>query len=219
MSGDALSVKVQAGEGTRILLTTPSASRLYKADRHHVPWSQHTHLCARHASVLEYLPQETIAFNGTRGHQSLRIDMEDGATVIGWEILGLGRPAGNEPFRDGSFIQQIELWRNGEPLWLERQILDPDAPGFTGPWGLDTMPYLGTLWACTENLAQTHVQALRDALHPAPDWGVTLRAGVLILRYRGTCRQRAWQLLNQAWTVLRPALTGKPAHPPRIWNT
>ncbi|RMF15834.1 MAG: urease accessory protein UreD, partial [Gammaproteobacteria bacterium] len=102
VSGDALSIEVQAASHSRTLLTTPSANRLYKSDRNAVPWSQYTRLNVAEGAIVEYLPQETIAFDGTRGHQHLRMDVASGGTVIGWELLGLGRPAGEQPFVSGA---------------------------------------------------------------------------------------------------------------------
>ena len=49
--------------------------------------------------------------------------------------------------------------------------------------------------------------------------GATLMKQVLIARYMGQSSLVARQWLHAAWHVLRPAVTGKEAAIPRIWNT
>ncbi len=70
VSGDELRIEASVAEGGHALLTTPpAAAKLYKADSHGVAWGgQHTRLQVAKDAILEYLPpQETIAFDGSRG--------------------------------------------------------------------------------------------------------------------------------------------------------
>jgi len=48
---------------------------------------------------------------------------------------------------------------------------------------------------------------------------VTQLPGVLIARYLGDSSEAAKRALRAAWTILRPALFGREAQPPRIWST
>lgn len=93
MSGDELRIDATVEEGAHVLLTTPAAAKLYKADSHGVAWGQHTRLHVASNATLEYLPQETLAFDGSRGEQTTTIELQTGAKCLGWEILALGRPA------------------------------------------------------------------------------------------------------------------------------
>jgi urease accessory protein len=63
------------------------------------------------------------------------------------------------------------------------------------------------------------LETLREALPASPRWAVTVRQGVLLLRYLGESRNEAWVLCQSAWEILRPLLIGIPAHVPRIWLT
>ncbi len=76
-----------------------------------------------------------------------------------------------------------------------------------------------TLWAVGLEDEAGAVEALREALPSSPHWAVTVRHGVLLLRYLGAERNAAWRLCGQAWALLRPRLLGLPAHTPRIWLT
>ncbi len=219
VSGDALHVDVTVAPSAHVLLTTPSANKLYRADSNNVAWSQHTHLKIAEGATLEWLPQETLAFDGSRGEQTLSIELEGSAKCLGWEILGLGRPASELPFVNGHLEQRFQLSRNGRALWLERQCIDPQHPRFTGKWGQGGATVHATLWAAGLSDPAEAIAALRAHVPAANHWAATYRRGVLLLRYLGQERNEAWALLQHARDILRPRLTGHQAVVPRIWLT
>ncbi|MDO3720674.1 urease accessory protein UreD [Marinobacter sp. chi1] len=219
VSGDVLCIEAEVGEGAHALLTTPAAAKLYKADSHGVAWGQHTKLTVAKDAILEYLPQETLAFDGSRGEQSTTIELQTGARTLGWEILALGRPASRLPFVSGHLEQQFRLTMDGQPLWLERQPLDPNHPRFAGKWGQGGATVQATLWAVGLEDEVEAIEAVREALPENHRWAITRRRGAVLLRYLGNERNEAWALCQQAWEILRPRLTGLEAHIPRIWLT
>ncbi|WP_043532363.1 urease accessory protein UreD [Litchfieldella xinjiangensis] len=219
VSGDELRIDAEVGEGAHALLTTPAAAKLYKADSHGVAWGQHTRLTVAEGGILEWLPQETLCFDGSRGEQSTHVELHGEARCLGWEIMALGRPASDLPFVSGRVEQRFSLLRDGKPLWLERQPLDPTHPRFTGYWGQGGATVQATLWAVGLRDFQPAIEALREALPTAPHWAVTHRHGVLLLRYLGQERNQAWDICQRAWEILRPFLIEREAHVPRIWLT
>ncbi|TDT37022.1 urease accessory protein [Halospina denitrificans] len=219
VSGDALTFNTSVGAGAHGLVTTPAAAKLYHADSHDVAWAQHARLQVEAGGTLEWLPQETLAFDGSRGTQSTTIDLEAGARCLGWEMLALGRPASELPFVSGRLEQSFRLTRAGRPLWIERQTLDPNHRRFQGYWGQGGATVQGTLWAVGLDDEEAAIEALRAELAPSPRWAVTRRQGVLLLRHLGADRNEAWDQCERAWSILRPRLAGVPAQRPRIWNT
>lgn len=219
VSGDALDIKVDVGAGAHALVTTPAANKLYRADSSGVAWAQQTRLTVEDGGVLEWLPQETIAFDGSRGRQTTEIALEGEARCLGWELLALGRPASQLPFASGYLEQQFRLTRDGRPLWIERQPLDPAHPRFAGRWGQGGQPVQATLWAVGLDDIEEAVAQLNETLPASPQWAVTLRHDVLLLRYLGASRNEAWALCQRIWGVLRPGLKGCAPSTPRIWHT
>ncbi|WP_298449076.1 urease accessory protein UreD [uncultured Marinobacter sp.] len=219
VSGDALNIDVTVGANSHTLLTTPAANKLYRADSNGVAWTQHTHLKIADGATLEWLPQETLAFDGSRGEQTLHVDLDGSAKCLGWEILGLGRPASDLPFVNGRLEQRFQLTRNGRPLWLERQCIDPHHPRYTGKWGQGGATVHATLWAVGLSEPADAISMLREQLPSGSHWAVTFRRNVLLLRYLGKERNQAWELFQQARDILRPRLTGHQAIVPRIWLT
>ncbi|GAB2796679.1 urease accessory protein UreD [Halomonas shantousis] len=219
VSGDALHISARVGQGAHALLTTPAAAKLYRADSHGVAWAQHTRLHVETGGRLEWLPQETLCFDGSRGEQRTDIILEGDACCLGWEIMALGRPASRLPFVSGRVAQHFRLTRDNRPLWLERQPLDPQHPRFLGHWGQGGATVQATLWAAGLESPQAAVEFLRERLSASTRWAVTQRHDVLLLRYLGHERNEAWDLCQRAWEVLRPLMLGREACVPRIWLT
>ncbi|GHC30281.1 urease accessory protein UreD [Aidingimonas halophila] len=219
VSGDALSINASVATDAHALLTTPAANKLYRADSQGVAWHQRTHLQVEPGGLLEWLPQETIAFDGSRGTQSTTVELAPGAQCVGWEIMALGRPASDLPFVSGRIEQRFRLMQNGRPLWLERQPLDPNHPRFHGRWGQGGATSQATLWVVGLADEAAAIEAIRAAVPVSSRWAITRRHGVVLLRYLGNERNEAWDICQLAWEVLRPMMTGQQACVPRIWLT
>src|SRR5260370_39875461 len=77
-------------------------------------------------STLDWLPQENIFFNATRVESAFTLQIDPGATAIGWEIGVLGRQASAEQWTEGSLRCLTSIQRtDGLLLWFER--LPPGA--------------------------------------------------------------------------------------------
>lgn len=218
VSGDELRIEARVDSGAWALLTTPGAGKYYRSDgRRSV--SQHQHLQVADDAVLEWLPQENILFDGARADLLTRVDLQANARFLGWEISCLGRPASGEVLRRCALRQRFELWRNEQPIWLERSRYQNDSAAFEAAWGLRGHTVVGTL-VCT-NRDATLADAVRDAVSvDADEWfGVSQLDEVLVCRYLGNQGMQARARFIQAWQVLRPASLGADPVAPRIWNT
>lgn len=217
VGGDELALKATVGEGARALITTPGAGKAYRGT---APGHVHQHLVATAGGTLEWLPQETIVFDGAHLNMRTRVELEDDAGFIGWDILCLGRPASGERFERGSVHQRIELWRAGEPLLLEHlKANGGDGDMQQAMWGAQGYPVLGSLWCVTNSGGL--VEKIRRRLRIKGDglFSVTNMRGVIVCRYLGASTAEARALFTKAWTLLRPEVMGKKACVPRIWNT
>jgi urease accessory protein UreH len=171
VSGDQLRIRGSVEAGAHALITTPAANKLYRA-RDDRRASVHSTLQVGRGAVLEWLPQETIAFSGARAELSLRVDLEPEARFLGWEIVCLGRPAAGERFTSGALALTLELSRAGKPEYLERGSYEAGAPLLQAPWGLAGQPVVGTMLCATPG-ASAHVALAREALQ---DHGSTYEA-------------------------------------------
>ena len=216
VSGDELCIDIEVGCDAWALITTPGAGKVYGSDGQGVRQQQALRIAR--GGTLEWLPQEMILYDGARAELATRVDLEDTARFLGWEISCLGRPASGEQLRHGDLRQRFEVWHDGQPVWLERSHYQQQSPVFEAAWGLRGHSVIGTL-ACSpapEGLAA----GLREALPPCDGalCAITQRDGVLLVRYLGDSAEQARTCLAVAWHWLRQAVLGRHAVSPRIWN-
>jgi urease accessory protein len=217
--GDELSIAVGVAAGAHALLTTPGAGKWYRSAG---PWAaQALDFELADDAVLEWLPQETIVFDGARGRLASRVRLGSGARYLGWEVLCLGRRAAGETFDRGELLLQSRIEQRGKTLWLERGSLVGGDPLLGSAVGLAGNSVCATLLAAGSEVDAGLVSACREAVpgEAGARHGLTVLPGLLIARYLGHSSEAARAWFSQLWHLLRPALLGREAIPPRIWNT
>jgi len=206
--GDELELNARSTEGAHALLTTPGAGKWYRSAG---PWASQK-LRFEVAGALEWLPQETIVFDGAMARLETEVRLHGDARYLGWEVLCLGRTGSGERFGKGEIRVNSSLTRDGKLLWLERGRIAGGGALLESPAGLQGQPVCATLVAAGP---AADLAACREIEGLA----VTQLPGVLVARYLGDSSERAKQLLARLWTVLRPAVFGREAQMPRIWST
>lgn len=215
VGGDSLELQAKLEPGAQGLITTPAATRFYRAGPHpRATLSQQLH--ARDAA-LEWLPQENIFFDGARARVLTRVALEGDARFIGWEIGCLGRPANEERFASGSLQQDFLLYRDGRPLLLDRQRLDGASPALVSAWGLADARAIGTLLMTPAQ--QLDLAPLRELEAPGVRFALTLVDGVLAGRALARQAESIRTLFTRVWLATRAQLLGREAVAPRIWAT
>ncbi|WP_455197920.1 urease accessory protein UreD [Kaarinaea lacus] len=214
VGGDQLSIDIAVAQKAHALITTPGSGKLYRSAGPVARIEQQ--LRVEDQGVLEWLPQDTILFAGCNVDMLTRVDLDQHARFIGWEILCLGRPTSGESFDRGHCRQRVELWRDGLPVVLERNRFKGGDPLLTASWGLQDYPVTATMVATPAN--KEILEAVRDTVKDN-GFSATLLDDVLVCRYLGLQGEHARKAFTQAWTVIRPLLLNKPACPPRIWAT
>ena len=212
--GDSLNISASVGAGAWAQLTSPGAAKWYRAKS---PAYQHVALQVAAGATLEWLPQETIVYASAQAELSTRIELERDARLFYWDIIALGRPAAGERFDAGHFQAHLDIRRDGQPLWHERQRIAGADGLLDSPIGLAGQPVFATLLVSGEIDAEL-LERCRAVASPVRG-DLTQLPGLLVARcLAGEALQaRAW--LIELWRLLRPALLGREAVPPRIWST
>jgi urease accessory protein len=216
--GDSLNISARVDSNAWAQLTSPGAAKWYRAT---CPARQQVELHVAPGATLEWLPQETIVYSGAQAELSTRIELEGDARLCYWDMVALGRPAAGERFATGHFQSALDIRRDGQPLWHERQRIDGGDGLLDSPIGLDGQPVFATLLISGEIDAEL-LERCREL--PCPT-GQTVRGdltqlpGLVVARCLAgeALHARAW--LIELWRLLRPALLGREAVPPRIWST
>ena len=220
VGGDQLDIALELKTGAQVLLTTPAAGKWYRSA--HREALQQVHARLADGAHLEWLPQEAIVFDGARVRQSLHVELAPGATWLGWDITRFGRSARNERFLAGEWRNFTEVWRAGQPLWIDRQQLSGGSRLLDSAYGLAGQPVVGSLAWVGQPVSLAVIEAARAAWQASPrlgEAGVTRLTQGLLCRYRGPSSAEGRQWFSVVWDVLRQTFRARAACSPRIWNT
>jgi urease accessory protein len=220
VGGDRLSQSIALNAQSQVLLTTAAASKIYRSDKK--VSQQIINIDLAEQSYLEWLPQETIIFNEANYYQDLRVNLAPKALFCGWEINRLGRTARGEQFIAGEWRSRWEIWREGKPLWIDRQRLLGGEQTVQSPNALGEMPIIATFIWIGQAVDPTCLQQARHlgaVFIQAGKTGLTLTQGDgLLCRYRGDSTQEVRQWFSQLWDLLRITYRQRPSIRPRVWS-
>ena len=217
--GDQLDIRIEADAKAHALLTTPGAGKWYRSGG--AQSSQQVHLKVGAGATVEWLPQESIVFSGALASMRTKVELEQGARFTGVETICFGRRASGETFARGRLRLATDIRAEGRLLWRERGVIDGGSPLLTSPIGLAGFSVCSTVLAAGVDLAPETLAACRAAgsRETGAQWGVSLLPQLLVGRYLGHSAEAAREWLLQLWSALRPAMSGREAVAPRIWNT
>ncbi len=222
VGGDELSIKVSLVEKANVLITTPGATKFYRSGSPKLLGKQAKQIQTLQVAndcTLEWLPQENIFFDNSHSQLTTRIELEENARFMGWEINCYGRPAAQEVFKNGMVKNRFELYREGIPLLLDGLTIG-DNNALSSPVSLKQHSCFGTFIA-------TNIDAnLRDRVRHAIDdltdnvtIGITLMDDILIARCLGQYSENVSAVLKKIWMILRKYSLGYDTCSPRIWST
>ena len=120
VGGDHLSVRATLGPGTHVLFSSPSANRVYRSASE--PSRQSVEIIVGPDAILEWVPELTIPFAGSRFHQTIRVTLGRGATALLWDAIASGRIARGERWAFASLDNTIDIATTGSSV-LERYCL------------------------------------------------------------------------------------------------
>ena len=215
--GDSLQLDVDVEPHAVAQLTTPGAAKWYRAGGRAA--SASTTIRAGDGAVVEWMPQGTIVYHGAQAAATLAVDLHGNAIYIGWDVVCLGRTASAERFDAGEWRQRVDVRRDDALIWSERAVLAGTSAQMNSLSGLNGAPVFGTFMAVARNIDDSLLAKVRGIAPTSGEGVVTRFPGALIARYRGHASGAAQAWFVALWTLVRPALTARPAVAPRIWNT
>lgn len=126
--GDNLAQRIAWRAGARAMITTPAAEKIYRSSAG----------CARIAVDLsieegceaEWLPQETILFEGGNLERTFEIHLAGSASIVACDAIVFGRLARAEQLESGRLVDQLKVFRDGRLVLFDRT----DIAGHLGKW-------------------------------------------------------------------------------------
>jgi len=227
VGGDRNTINLQLQPRSQALVTTTAANKIYRTNG--LQARQTVEIQIDEGACLEWLPQETIVFNGANYRQDLRVELVPGASWLGWEIVRFGRSARGERFLQGEWRSHTEVWQQGQPLWIDRQWLPGQEAIVNSPHGLAGHSIVATLaWIGCEVSPELVTQARSlwsresgvgsSLLTTHSQFGVTRLPYGLLCRYRGSSSIEVRNWFTSVWQLLRLSLLSRSSCLPRVWQ-
>lgn len=221
VGGDQLEISAQVGASANAQITTPGATKWYKANGH--TSHQKIRIAVNKGGALEWMPQETIFFNHANVDIDHQVMLEDDAVYVGCEILCFGRTASGETFDQGQIKQRTSIRRNDKLIWLEQICLLGESSAMNGSLTLSGNTVCASLILTGKMLPQPLIDLAREEAEKiangAGQVGISQLKSIIVVRYLGHSSEVARQIILHVWGLFRPEILGSAAIVPRMWST
>ena len=215
-----MTVRVSAEAGARVLVTAQAAEKIYRSAG--ADCRVDMDLAAGAGTWLEWLPQETIVFEGARFRRRTRVVAAADARVLAGELLVFGRSAMGEEVTRGLVRDAWEVRIGGRLVWADALHMERDLRSILA-----------------HPAAMNGIKACATAVHVAPDAGdhletarallaetatgdvraaATLVNGVLVIRWMGPDAASLRAAFGGFWAQFRHRAAGLPEALPRLWH-
>lgn len=219
VGGDVIELTAIAQKDAVIQMTTQAAEKIYRSTGANCRID--VNLVIEDGAWLEWLPQETIVFDGARFHRSTHADIASGGRVLAGEILVLGRSAMGERVRSGLVRDDWEIRSDGRLIWADALRLDGDLNALVEhPAGLGSARAVATVVYVADD-AEEYLPMARTLLKEAPAdvrTGATVVGGVLVIRFIAADAYPLRATFGRFWAGFRHAAAALPPVLPRLWQ-
>jgi len=217
--GDRMSTSIAVGKGARAMAIAQAAEKLYRSTG--AETRIEIALDVEAGGWLEWLPQETILFNGARMRRRTAIDLAEDAAVLAGEILVFGRGAHGETMTRGLVHDAWSIRHDGTLVWTDRfhaadalliEALEHPA-ALKGVRAAAMLVHVGPG-------AERRLALLRDLMLLAPDGvrcAATVVNGVLVARWLSADALTLRPSFAAAWMALRNESQGLAPRLPSFW--
>jgi urease accessory protein len=222
VAGDRLAISARLEDGAAAHVTAAAAEKIYRSTGATTIVTQH--LAVGEDAWLEYLPPETILFDGARLRRDIRIELSSSAGFLGGGILVFGRQARGERLTHGMVNERWEVWRDGALVWGDALHLDGDI----GALIADPACFAGAAACATLMLAPpaqnpaAFLEAARDVqAHSSVagmQAGATVIGGLLVARWLAQDALPLRRAYTDLACHLRHTAMGLPPRLPRLWH-
>ena len=120
--GDHFTLDVAAGEGTRLVVTTAAAEKVYRTLGPDSIIDVKLDVAA--GASLAWLPQETILFDRARLRRSIDVELTPDAQLLLAEGIVFGRSGMGETVEQGALFDRWRVRRDGKLIYAETVRLD-----------------------------------------------------------------------------------------------
>lgn len=217
--GDRLGIAIEVGAGAGVMAIGQAAEKLYRSTGAETLID--IKLDLQRDAWLEWLPQETILFDGARMRRRTTLSMAAGSAVLAGEILVFGRQARGELLTHGLVHDSWQISRNGDIAWTDIfHAADSDlAALLRHPAGLADVRASAMLIHVGTGLneALAWVRNKLSAVNAAIRVAATIVNNILLVRWLAVDAADIRPSYAAIWMGLRASSRNLPANLPTFW--
>ena len=213
--GDELDYAVRVAGKAVTTVTTQASEKVYGAiDR---DARLNMSITVGEGATLEWLPQQTIAFDGARLRRRTDIDVEGSGRVLALDWLVMGRQARGETMLRGTLRDEWRVRVGGKLVWADALRLTGELgplanrrAALGGNRAFATLVYVG-------QDAAERLELARELAAECGDAGVTLVNGLIAGRFMAGSGMTLAAHVGFFLEGFRAGLGGFAPWPPRLW--
>jgi urease accessory protein len=181
--GDSLKMAIEVGPGASAVATTQAAEKIYRAAKGGGHCAIDVAVRVAEGASLDWLPQETIVFQGARLKRRSVAEVAPGGALLACEMVVLGRAASGERFQSGLLLDSWSVRRARRLAWTDTLKVEGETPHGAGFGAANALATVIGVW----DAPQPHFEKARALLEAAGEVraGVTLVNGVMVARLLG----------------------------------
>jgi urease accessory protein len=211
VGGDRARTIASIGEQASVTFTTQSAEKIYRALG---PAARsEVRLSLAPGSRLEWIPQETIFFDGGKFERCLDVDMAADASLLVVESIVFGRLAKGETVADGVFRDRWRIRRKSRLIFAEDTYLaDNITATLDRPACGDGARMIASVLYMTADV-ENNLAAVRQSLAAsAAQWGASAWNGLLLVRILSPTPEAVRGAVGTVLTILGNGVAA------RVWQ-
>ncbi|WP_391204595.1 urease accessory protein UreD [Psychrobacillus sp. L4] len=164
VGGDRYRIEVTLEEQAELVLTTQSATKVYRTLD--APVTQETEIILKKGSILEYIPDPLIAYREAKYHQHTVIRMEKGSTLLYMDILTPGWSPDGEWFRYDHLQLKNEIYLEDQLVAFDHLMLQPAKSQVNDIGFMESYTHLGSMIVVSKHCSQHFLNLLYEEVEP-----------------------------------------------------
>ncbi|AIY06876.1 urease accessory protein UreD [Planococcus sp. PAMC 21323] len=162
LDGDRYRMKVSASTGSKVTLTTQSATKVYKTPKGYA--YQETEIYLEKGSYLEFLPDPLIAYENANYRQYNTVRLETGATFLYTDILTPGWSPSGKKFTYHSVQLVNKIYVDGDLAVFDHIKLSPGEQNISGVGMMEGYSHIGSMIVIGEQTTKELLDELYEAI-------------------------------------------------------
>lgn len=177
LGGDRYGIQIGVAENTSLLLTTQSATKVYRTPADHAQQDMVVRLGP--GAVLEYVPDQLIAYRGASYRQYTSVEMCADSSLLMCEVLTPGWSPDGELFRYDEVRMRTEISIEGRLTVLDNLLVRPGEDSLDSLLFLQDFTHVGMLLAVDALLDVVCVERIRALAYAVAEAGrVPVHVGI-----------------------------------------